>query len=235
MTNYSIAAEQYWTSGWRGVLPLPKRQKTPPPKGTTGYDGSWPEWSTIAQWKTEFPDGNLALRLPNTVVGIDVDAYDEKKGNACLNHAVSLYGALPATVRSTSRLDGISGIRLFRVPAGIELNTVITFPDEGLDGIEVCQYFHRYVVVWPSIHPSTHRVYRWLGSDGNLMPKVPHVGSLPDLPNTWINALKRTPGQKTDVMADVDAFITSMPEGPMSLRVQDRLNRAIAQLRMEEV
>lgn len=228
--TYATAADKYWQAGWRGILPIPHGQKTPPPPNTTGYKGYWPDRDDVTNWKAMYPNGNVALRVPNTVVGIDVDAYGDKKGNACLNHAESLYGALPTTVRSTSRLDGVSGIRLFRIPAGTELNTVITFPEMSLDGIEVCQYFHRYVVVWPSIHPSTNRVYRWLDEDGNILSDVPHLGSLPELPEAWINGLRRTSGQDTDVDANVDAFMASLPPGPMSMRVKARLDAAILKL-----
>ncbi len=231
--GYGVAAAQYWQRGWLGVLPLPPGRKTPPPYGYTGRSGRWPDWDKVHQWEQEHDTGNVAIRVPNTVVGIDVDDYDNKKGAACLDHATKLWGELPPTVRSTSRLAGTSGIRMFRIPPGVELATVITFPDLGLDGIEVVQYFHRYTVAWPSVHPTTKRVYRWLDSDGNLSP-IPYLGSLPDLPETWIAGLRRTPGQTTSITADVEAVMSSMPEGPMSLRVRDRLNTAVTRLRNEE-
>src|SRR5690606_17877451 len=115
---YAEAAGLYYQAGWRGVLPLPPGQKIPPPKGTTGHSGLWPSWPDIQAWADENPTGNIALRLPNTVVGIDVDHYEEKRGGDTLAEAERRWGALPPTVRSTARIDGISGIRLFRIEAG---------------------------------------------------------------------------------------------------------------------
>lgn len=228
--NYTSAAEKYWNAGWKGVLPLPYGQKTPPPENRTGYKGLWPTWEDVQGWQTTHSGGNLGLRLPNTVVGLDVDSYADKKGADCLAEAVSLWGELPPTVKSTSRLDGVSGIRLFRVPAGTELKTVVTFPDKGLDGIEVVQYFHRYTVAWPSVHPTTNRTYRWLDHDGNVLSDVPHVGSLPDLPQAWIDGLKRQTAQQTHSTVDVDGVLSSLPEGPMSLQVSARLASAVLKI-----
>ncbi len=58
----------------------------------------------------------MALRLVTGVVGIDMDAYGGKQGERTLTRLEQLLGSLPATVVSTSRTDGVSGIGLFQVP-----------------------------------------------------------------------------------------------------------------------
>lgn len=226
MSGYAEWAPKYWSARWAGVLPLPAGKKTPPPSGWTGYQGTYPSWPDIQAWIEEHPDGNLGLRLPNTVVGIDVDNYGDKGGFATLQEAERRWGVLPPTVRSTARLDGKSGIRLFRVPAGTELETVVTFPELGLGGIEVVQFFHRYCVAWPSIHPETGTPYRWLTAEGYVTAELPKAHVLPDLPQAWIEGLRRrTQGAQT---ADVDVanVLSSLPPGGMTLRVQDEVKKA---------
>lgn len=224
--GYGSASGLYWNSGWKGVLPLPPAAKLPPPKGTTGYDGFWPSFPDIAEWQDQYPDGNLALRLPNTVVGIDVDMYDGKRGDLTLAEAISRWGELPPTVRSTSRIDGHSGIRLYRIPAGVELETMVVFPEKGLGDIEVIQFFHRYCIAWPSIHPKTGRRYRWLDQDGNITTDLPRPASLPMLPESWLNGLRRAPSAELTAKADVSEALRNLPGGNPSPRVDEVLRKA---------
>src|SRR5437868_10789208 len=125
--RYAAAAQDYWAYGWKSVLPLPAGKKFPPPNKYTGYKALIPSFPDIMAWTEDLADGNLALRLPDTVVGLDVDAYGEKTGAATLAEALRRWGPLPPTVRSTSRVDGVSGIRLYRVPADVSLHTEIRF------------------------------------------------------------------------------------------------------------
>ena len=85
---------------------------------------------------------------------------------------------------------GISGIRLYRVPAGWKGAGILPAapvceghplpggrearPGDLVSPGEVIQHHHRYMVAPPSAHPSGRR-YRWLG--GNLPP----VSDLPFL------------------------------------------------------
>lgn len=223
--GYGATASKYWTAGWKGVLPLPHGSKIPPPKNTTGHDGYYPSFPDIQAWIEDFPNGNLALRLPNTVVGIDVDHYGDKRGGDTLAHAESLWGPLPSTVRSTARDDGVSGIRLFRIPAGVELETVIRFPDRGLGDIEVCQKFHRYVVAWPSLHGPLQRRYRWLDPEGNQVD-IPRPGELPDLPASWLEGLKRKTTAEITATADAGETLSNLPGGEMSMNVAAHLAKS---------
>jgi hypothetical protein len=177
------AATAYRAKGWSGTLPLPPGKKKDPPTGFTGYDGQWPTDADVAKWMTE--DHNLALRLPPVVVGIDVDAYGDKPGAATLAELIARWGALPPTWTTTSREDGVSGIRLYRVPAGIE-----SWPTEAGPGIDIIRHAHRYAVVPPSVHPES-RLYRWRRPDGSLALNgdLPGLGDPAELPAAWLAGL----------------------------------------------
>ena len=126
------------------------------------------------------------------LIGIDVDAYDGKTGGLTLEQAESVWGPLPATYRSSSRIDDeVSGIRVFRVPVDLFFRSVIQFKNQGLADIEIIQSHHRYIVAWPSIHPKTGEQYRWWGPDGELLPEgqVPRFEDVPALPEAWLIGL----------------------------------------------
>lgn len=181
---YAQAAHAYWAAGWRGILPLPPKAKKLPPRGFTGESGIDPSWADVQAWlDSEHGAGNIALRLPRHVLGIDVDNYGDKRGGDTLHQAEQRWGALPPTFRTTSRDDGISGIRLYRIPEGL------AWPGE-LDGgsTELIQWRHRYAVVWPSLHPEG-RTYRWINPDGVVSTAIPDVDTLPPLPDIWVTGL----------------------------------------------
>lgn len=182
---YCAAAQAYWRAGWRGLLPLPPRSKASVPRGWTGALGAFPSWADVQAW-SDGPDGdgNLALRLPPDVIGLDVDAYSNRPGGLTLAAAEAAWGPLPASWRSTSRQDGVSGIRLFTVPEGL------AWPGELPGGsVDVIQHRHRYVVAPPSLHPSG-RIYRWIDPEGlDVLGDVPSPGDLPDLPAAWVEGL----------------------------------------------
>lgn len=189
---YASSFGAYRKNGWKGVLPLPARRKKWPPKGYTGEAGDWPSPADMHQWATEYPEyqgGNIALRVPEYVIGIDVDAHSGKTGGATLTEAERRWDPLPPTIRSTSRTDGVSGIRLFRIPAGVRLRDRIQFAELNLGHIEIVQVHHRYVVAWPSAHEDTGDTYRWLDADGNEVG-IPSPEDLPPLPDAWIKSLR---------------------------------------------
>lgn len=176
-TPVAETARRLVAAGW-SPLPLPAHAKTPPPPGFTGYAGRYSTVKDVARWDW---DGNIAIRLPPDVAGVDVDVYHQ--GGEGLEQLVTRFGVeLPDTVWSTSRDDG-SGIALFRVPNG---TTLATDPAQGVDMI---QAHHRYLVVAPSIHPEG-RTYRWVDEQsGDDVDDPPHPGDLPDLPWAWIEGL----------------------------------------------
>lgn len=228
-TPYGEAAPRYLDAGWPSVIPLPAGRKGPPPNGWTGRAGAWPSRADVLAWCTG-PEaaGNLGLRLPDTVVGIDVDAYGAKAGRATLADASARWGALPPTWRVTSRDDGTSGIYLFRVPAGL------AWPGEVGPGVEVIQRNHRYVVAWPSIHPDTGAVYRWHRPDGlTVVGQVPTPDELPELPAAWIAGL--TGGALDNDLAKADlsdveatAWLAKHGGGPQCDAVRATVDRYLA-------
>lgn len=177
---FTSAVDAYVAAGWVGVLPLPAKAKKSPPTGYTGDTGAYASVTDIEEWRQRMPAGNIGLRMAPDVIGIDVDDYGAKKGGDTLAHLVDTLGPLPETWISTSRLDGVSGIRFYRLPAPVRLVG-------SLPGIEIIQRHHRYAVVAPSIHPEG-RPYMWL-RDGEVVD-VPNVDDLPELPAAWVEHLR---------------------------------------------
>ena len=230
VVGYAQAADLYWNHGWRGVLPLRRGHKHSPPTGHTGKAGVDPSYPDLLQWIDLYPDGNLALRLAPTLIGIDVDAYGAKTGADALAEAEKRWGALPHTVRSTSRTDGISGIRIYTIPAGERLVEGIDFPELGIGDIEIVQHHHRYVLSWPSIHPEG-ATYWWLNHDGQNVA-IPEVDEIPPLPPRWLEALRA--GAVIDTALDGGVYATrdALTKGGTSPAVAERLRQAIKELNL---
>jgi len=206
--GYGNWAQQYRDRLWLGVIPLPHNRKSPVPDGYTGRKGTYPDDQQIATWVMERPHGNIALRMPGDVLGIDVDDYvyrfqardpktrkpltepdgspkmvtGVKTGGATLAALEEQLGPLPPTWRSSSRGSGPSGIRFYRVPSGLLWGDL----GEHLEGI---WWGHRYAVVYPSINPDSGRQYLWIDEtsqrpEWGVLP--PKVTDLPSLPEPWV-------------------------------------------------
>lgn len=228
--GYADAAQAYWEKGWVGVLPLKRGSKWPPPTGFTGYENPDPSYPDILQWSELYPTGNVCLRLPDGVIGVDVDAYGAKTGGVAFAEAVRRWGPLPEGPQSSSR-DGdlVSGLRLFRVPPGTLLETVIVFPELQIGDIEIIQRHHRYAVCWPSIHPEG-RGYWWRNSQGQLLG-IPDLDDIPWLPQTWIDGLKLTP-RSLDLSSDGYDIRQALTTGEPSIIVGARLQMALKELNL---
>jgi len=172
------AAAQYVDGGWH-VLELPAGAKGPPQAGRTGAAGvnMTPEEVQQAPWA-----GNIGLRMPADVIGIDVDAY--RGGLDTLTALIVELGALPVTwISHSGRNDG-SGIRFYRVPPSMGWVT-------GLAGIDIIQPGHRYAAVWPSTHPDGREYGWWDQAEAAPAEQPPAVEDLPDLPWAWVQHLSR--------------------------------------------
>jgi bifunctional DNA primase/polymerase-like protein len=233
---YALAAQDYRRAGWHGVLPIGPRagMKYPPPHGWTGHGAPMPSASDVAAWQETHGDRNVGLRLPPGVIGLDVDHYSKdgkgKLGGDTLCELEARLGPLPPTWITSARTDGVSGIRLYRVPTHLDDGTEINWPGEAGPNIEIIQTGHRYALVWPSINPEADgAVYRWLQqSDGIAVDVVPFIDQLPDLPAAWVDGLRLQYGrtEKADLAEPAMArWWEQLRPGPMCLTI----NRAYAQ------
>lgn len=223
---YRSAAASWWDAGWRGVIPV--RGKFPPVRGWTGWDAPDPSWPDVCEWTAgETGTWNLALRLPPDVLGIDVDAYDGKTGAATLEEHQRAWGKLPATWVITSRDDGVSGIRLYRIPSGL------AWPGQVGPGIETIHRGHRYVMAPPSLHPSG-RIYRAIRPDGLVsLRDRPAPDGLPELPEAWVAGLSRgpaSPDRKLDLTLDEATGWTSGTNSPRVARLCPELRAEVEEV-----
>lgn len=230
LLDYQSAWPVYARLGWAGVIPLRAGTKTPPPTGYTGWDGRYPsgadcmEFEELAKYRNTV---QTALRMPPTVIGLDVDAYDGRSGGRAIAEGELRWCLLPKGPWSSARDDGISGIRFFRVPDGTVLVDEITFPELSLGNVEIIQRHHRYAVVLPSIHPKTGTPYLWRDATGKVMATPPSVDDLPELPAQWVEGLAGTGhGAERANPEQVERFLASLPTGSVCDTVRAALRAA---------
>lgn len=232
---YERAAHIYRAAGWHGVLPLGSRpgRKYPPPNGWTGHGAPMPSAADVAAWSESHGDRNIGLRLPPGVLGLDVDAYPGKRGGETLAALVAKYGELPPTWITTARTDGVSGIRLFRVPTELD-GRPINWPGEAGTHIEIIQTGHRYAVVWPSTNPEAKGAqYEWW-SGGMRQDQIPQLGSLPELPDAWVRGLALAYDRTEKAELGTGALASwwaALRPGPACRVVDTVLAKALADLR----
>lgn len=174
---FLATVDAYRKALWFGTIPLPARDKFPPPTGFTGHRAPHPSPDKIEEWKNDpkHKRANIGIRLAGVtpeheILGIDVDHYisgsgakaKDKRGGDQLHRLETELGTLPATWISSARDDGISGIRYFRVPRGL------AFKGQADKDIEVIYKGYRFAVVWPSIHPNGGQYWWYPPSDGSV-------------------------------------------------------------------
>lgn len=236
---YATAARLYRAAGWHGVLPVGARpgEKWPPPRAYTGHGRPDPSAADVEAYIETHGDRNIALRLPEGVIGLDVDAYEKdgkrKQGAEALAELEARYGALPPTWVSGAR-PAPSGIYYFRVPLELD-GRPINWPGEAAKGIEIIQHGHRYALVWPSTNPeAAGALYEWHGPDlpGDAyhdVPAIPDPTLLPYLPEPWVRGLALS-YERTDKAelggAAMAAWWDQLRTGPACPRVTDTLSVA---------
>ena len=247
---FEKGAYKYLDNGWY-PMPIPKGKKHPPPTGYTGRGAKYADRDQIETWADEGKKNwNIALHLgpvyppPGeddsdwldqhgnplwTVAGIDVDDYVEKdkkkEGGKELAALEEELGKLPETWISSSRSDGVSGIRYYLVP------TEYAYRGQVDNAIEFVQETHRYAMVYPSYHPLGGQ-YVWYrpgcapngqpsgvlralvakvtgSSSGSLSWRkednpFPTVWALPKLSDPWIKYLSRDYVRNERVPIDMD-------------------------------
>lgn len=192
-TPYADAARIYRELGWRGVMPVDLSDRTGHvPVGFTGHGGGDPDDDQVARWIETHGDRNLGIRVPDDVLGIDVDVYDGKRGDetiAYVAHQLDV-GELPPTWTSTARgADQPSRIYLYRVPSGRRWRSDLG----GRSGVEVIQRGHRWARVWPSQNPKLNGRgdgYRWYRPDGTPSDRPPRPDELTVLSPSWLDVFR---------------------------------------------
>ncbi|MFM9603574.1 phage/plasmid primase, P4 family [Streptomyces turgidiscabies] len=190
----------YRAAGWLGTLPIPYKEKTYPPSGFTGETGKFPTDAQCAAWLSERTRWNIALRVPQGLVGIDIDQYvkdgKQKRGADNLRAMAEREGLnpLPATWSSTRRdPDGPARICWFRVPKGVK------FDGQPVVDVEIVQHGHRYAMVWPSVvpgdEPGEWTQYAWYDPAGAESARIPGPDEMPWLPADWVEALREADHQ----------------------------------------
>lgn len=162
------------------MLPLPKNSKAAPPLGSTGVSGVALEEEVLFEIADQDEVGNVGIRLPKTVIGLDFDLYKDSTSLQDLQRELGLLPEAPA-VSSRGVENGFTA--LFAVPADTHFET------SAGTAVDVIQHDHRYTVAPPSIHPSGSK-YSWVEwQGGQALPWIPEISDLPDLPLSWLEFL----------------------------------------------
>jgi hypothetical protein len=220
---YATGLDHYLAADWNVVLPVDGKGSTP--AGMTGYRGPMTvPTSRYEIWRRERGHHNLTLRLPRSIVGLDVDAY---KDAGLSSEAEIWLKSLPPTYRSSSRFespdyDGHSGIRLFRLPEEmIPLAEEQVWLGNVFTVIDIIRFAHRQVVCWPSVHPGRGSTYRWMReNDGKVLdpPFVPLPYDIPTLAEADARLLLKPPPEEKSraraVVVDIGKRPTDRPRSP---------------------
>lgn len=232
---FAMHAIDYKNKGWHPFI-LPIREKHPPPAGYTGTKAgdNVASMEEIETWVRTAPQANIGIR-PIDMIGIDVDAYEEKHGDRTLAEWEAEAGALPVTYRVGSRFheDKVSGIRLFRLPPGVSTEGWTG----GYGGIELIRKEHRYFVAPGSIHPKVGRAYECLHEEtGTRAETLPGVHMIPYLPDRWVDYLShlKAPRLLRAVGEGETASRNRIAEEKLCAAMSDRLSEAIILLSSAE-
>jgi len=230
---FADGVADYALAGWPAILPVPVATKSPPPVGFTGEDGRDTDAHQLALWAGSHGDWSIALRMPDGVIGIDVDHYRkgdvDKRGGDWIAEYETRWGPLPPTWRSSAR-DLPSGIRFYRVLAG-------RYATKLGEAIEIIQRHHRYAVAWPSLNPDAGgAAYHWYDPSGARSESVPKPNELPDLPEAWVAGLREGASEAGPVAADYgrgQSLLSTLLADlrPSCAEVTDAAVKATAELR----
>lgn len=218
------AAPPLLEAGWL-PHPVPRGRKGPPQTGVTGFDATTDlkEWGHLlhGEWlqDPETRSSSTAVRLPQNVVGLDVDEYGAKRGDKHLSAFQEAHDLpdLPKTYRVSARGAGSpSGVRLYRLTdeqvehLDTDSSAQGAVQDQGLPhrqgklpsqvcpDVEMIHSGHRYIMNPGSGHPDTHGVYELIGKSGKVKRdqdlSAIDPAALPALPQPWFDAIVRAKG-----------------------------------------
>lgn len=192
----------YAEAGWP-CFPVDPTTKALRLTGITGASGVDATIEQLVTWAGPHAGDSIAVRMPEGVIGIDVDHYTkggiDKNGAEQLTHLEQQLGPLPATWSSTARGSvegpGPSRIMFFRVPVARYVG--------GLgNAIEVVQRHHRYAIVAPSVHAGVGAPYRWYSPAGEPVDAPPRPDQLAELPVAWVEHLAEGASSSTPEAAE---------------------------------
>jgi hypothetical protein len=180
-------ALQLKAAGW-APIPILGGGKGTTPGGVTGHEGVDLEGERLQQFVRRFGKCVVATRAPIGddfwTIGVDVDHYGDKRGGDTLARwEIEFKEPLPPTYVSTSRDDGVSGIRWFKVPVGWR-------GQANHPSVELVQRWHRQGVMPPSLHETRKVPYRWVAQGGLPVVDIPVVADLPWLPESYLESLR---------------------------------------------
>jgi len=217
-TPYADEAFRVLNSGLGSPVPVTYGQKREPVAGWTGRLAPYADAGRVGDWIVTHGTSNVALRVADGVLGLDVDSY-KPAAALTLSAFEEACGELPPTVVSTSRDDG-SGIRWYRVAAGRR------WPSELGEGVEVIHPAHRYAMWRGSLHPDggTYRLDD--RRTGEVDVPTPDVASLPWLTEAQQEGLA---AQQRQRKAEAGPY-----DGPTWDELEDDAHRAVAHAEAEE-
>ncbi|MGB0971170.1 MAG: bifunctional DNA primase/polymerase [Mycobacterium sp.] len=228
--GYADASPIYDECGWPHNFPLPRGEKSPPPKGVTGQRAELPTAEQKRRWCSEQRDGNIGLYIPDGVLVADIDNYakgDRPAGAGLVTIAAVEARAgrkFPPTWTLRNRTDG-SEKRFYRVSKGRRWRSNLG------PGVDLIHHGHRYVNA--GINPTTGNPEQWYDPDGNPSEVPPRPEQLTELPEELVDEAMAPVGSEYGPLgSDSEArrVLADLPKGEMSASVRQRLEAAITDL-----
>ncbi|WP_291313714.1 bifunctional DNA primase/polymerase [Corynebacterium sp. UBA2622] len=196
ITTLEDWVDSYFECGW-APFPLPAGKKFPPAGEVTGRNRKDNDFLKEL-WKNPVDNANVGLRIPDGVIGLDIDNYANKSGAKTRESLEIEYGALPPTFYNTRHGARSKSRHLFfQVPKGVE------FKQLG-GGIDILQPHHRYAVAAPSTFNGD--AYKWYDTQDEEMSTPPKVADLPALPDRWVDFLTKGPARGATPKAEVPDY-----------------------------
>lgn len=237
--TYGTDAPIYLNRGITNVIPIPLGRKSPPPEDFTGNkNGDGHKVVTVeqaAEWQKSRSDWGCGFVLDDGQQAVDVDNYakGDRPAGAAVRGLIEIEERTgckyPPTAALYHRDDG-SAKYFYRCTPGVGWRGGIA------TGVEIVSHDYRYVHA--GINPDTGKQQLWGWGSPTTGITATAAGPIP--PDQW-TALSEPlqaehaaddNGKLVSLATDEQAqkWLSSMPEGPMSHLVRERLNRALADL-----
>ena len=167
MTAMTAQALDLGAAGWP-VFPCRGKE----PLTAHGHLDGTTDVAQIESWWQRWPSANIATRVPDSLIVVDIDP--RNGGTESLDLLEAAHSPMPATLRSFT--GGGGEHRILRRPGGALRNGAHKLGP----GLDIKLGGKGYIILPPSVHPTTGRLYRW--DDPTVPPAV-----MPD----WLTALLR--------------------------------------------